>query len=213
MAVELAEFDDVTACLVEARRRGSTEVRHLVTDHRTGRGGCPWRLRADSFSTHRRLTAQVGGRVLRGRACGGTGPGSRHGRAVPGLPGGRLVPRLIRAGHVHPSSDRATRPRSRWASAADGLLAEFRPLAGSLSAVSLGLAGQRGVGVVDLGHPSRRRTRCRRVVAGQVRMVGPGQASPGGLDERGRRTTGDTQDVVRISFGHGPSVARGTDHA
>ena len=71
------------------------------------------------------------------------------------------------------------------------------------------VAGQCGVGVVDLGHPLGRNPRGRRIVAGQVRVVRPSQASPGGLDLGRAGALVDAEDQVGIACRHGSSLSAG----
>ena len=87
-----------------------------------------------------------------------------------------------------------------------GRVLEVGPLAVARPAVGRRLAGQRRVGVVDLGHPPRRGLDGRRVVAGQVGMVERGEPPPGGLDLGRGGAARDAEDDVRIAFRHAVSV-------
>src|SRR4029079_17947279 len=64
-------------------------------------------------------------------------------------------------------------------------------------------------GVVDLGHQLGRDPRRGRIVAGQVRVMGPRQASPGGLDLRRRRAGLDPEHDMRVTFRHAASLSAG----
>ena len=71
------------------------------------------------------------------------------------------------------------------------------------------VAGELGVGVVDLGHPLGRQARGRRIVAGQVRVMGPGEPAPGRLDLDGGRARLDAEDDMGIALCHGSSLSSG----
>ena len=94
----------------------------------------------------------------------------------------------------------------------------MRPVLTLVGAPSRG-PGQRRVGVVDLGHPPGGSPRSRRVVAGQVRVVRPGEAPPGCLDlrRRGARLTPSTslgsRLAIALSVGHERLAPRPRDRA
>ena len=84
-----------------------------------------------------------------------------------------------------------------------GSSSKRRPV-GSACAVGRRVAGsdERGVGIVDLGHPARGDPRGGRIVAGQVRMVLAGETSPGSLDRRRAGAGLDAQDDMWIARHH-----------
>src|SRR5690242_5764631 len=138
VAVELAEIDDPIAGQVQGRRRRPTEVADPVSLQRTGRcRGTGW-LARDGLATPRRLAVESGPRA------GGRG----------------LVSGAERTCRIDAPGDRATGPRSRRPTTSGTGPVEFRAVDPRSRRVALRLAGERGVGLVDLGHPARRSARC-----------------------------------------------------
>ena len=146
-------------------------------------GGSPGRRPRSSGPVGRRTRRLAGvGRVRRAAAAGLARP-SQAGRDRPGGRSG-LVAWPVRRRGVDPAGDgpRRSRPggpprRERRAEVGAGSASPALAVRRS--------AGQRRVGLVDLGHLPRRDARSRRVVAGQVRVMLPGEPPPGRLDLRG----------------------------
>ncbi len=185
--VELPELHRVLAREVERRRLGAPEVAEPAAFERTGRGGRPRRLLADLLPAHRGLAGRMGA----ARAWGAP------------VPTGGLIALPERAGHVDPAGDRAAGPRPGRATPALGAVpTEVGALAGPRSPVGLGFAGEGRVGIVDLGHTTRGCLGGGRVVAGQVRMVRPGEPAPGCLDLGRGGAAFDAEDHVRIALCH-----------
>ena len=189
VVVELAERDDRGFRLLERRRRRTAEVAEAAADERAGRRRGPRRLATD-------------GVVAKGRLAGQGRP--------PGTVADGLVSSSIGVARVDARRDRPSRLRG-WRTTAAALAPGFerstvRRLPRSGLAPPPRDPGQRGIGVVDLGHPSRRRARCGGIVAGQVGMVGPGEAAPGRLDLRRRGARSHTEHDSRISLGHVASL-------
>ena len=192
VVVKLAERDDRGSGNLERWGRRSPECAKPIANEGTRWRRCPRRLRAG------RIVAQW---WLSGER-----------RPAPPVSDGLIADTEGTAGIDSPG-DRASRlwvRRSATPSRAIWRKGDFVCGVGSVRATAPTLAirtpGQCRVGVVDLGHTARCGARCRWVIAGQVRMVGPGKTSPGSLDLGRRRVRLDTQDDERVWFDHHPRV-------
>ena len=118
---------------------------------------------------------------------------------------GRLVARPIGAAHVHSAGDRpgglggGGPPRRDWRPGSKGASSARVP---ARPPPFRDEARVSGIGVVDLGHPPGRRARGGRIVARQVRVVGPRETPPGRLDLRRRRADSHAEHVPWVSFDH-----------
>ena len=176
-----------------------------------GGSGGAGRARAARSASRRAAARRAPAR--RGAAAGPAA--ERRASRRPGWRAG-LVARPERRGRVDAAGDRTASasarggPPRRRAPSAPEVGRRRVAAAGPRSAVP----GQRRVGVVDLGHPPRRRPGRRRVVTGQVGVVGPGEPPPGGLDAcrvaRRARRRGRHADRVspRRSVRRGPARRR-----
>ena len=186
----------VASASLERRRGRPPEVAEPVAVERSGRRRRARRLAA------RRDRSRSGGWPRQRRPAGAVADG--------------LVARPERPARVDPAGDRPGRlrgaagRRAGAATPASNGVPSRRPRPSAPSRRS-GVPGQRRVGVVDLGHPAGRDARRRRIVAGQVRVVGPGEPPPGGLDlgrARRPRSTPRTSWGSRLAIV--PSVGRRT---
>src|SRR6266576_5854895 len=159
MVVELAERHDRGLGRLEGRGRGTPEVPHAVPDERAGRCRGPQRLPTDYVGGLRWLAGQ---------------------RRPPGAVADGLVARLVDPAHVDATGHRAGGFRWRRATPTpDDTRFEWGLVGAAPTATCpIRATGERGIGVVDLGHPPGRHARCGRIVAGQVGMVGPREAAP-----------------------------------
>ena len=137
-----------------------------------------------------------GSRGPRGRRS--AGPARRAGRTA----------RVI--GAAHPGRPQRVVAATRAPPVARGRPA---PRPGTPAAVALALAGLAGTGQrrvrgIDLGHARRGAPGRLRVVPGEVRVVPPGEAAPGGLDLVGGGAGLHAEHDVRVLGGHVESVAR-----
>ena len=144
------------------------------------------------------------------RAPGAGAVAARRGRTD-----GRVA-RPERPREVEPAGDRPRGTRlGRTTAAGRGALVECRPgraaRTGLRSAGRVVAAGHRRVGLVDLGHLTRRDPRCLGIVADQVRVVATRELAPRGLDLGRRRGRADTEDDVRLPFRHEKSVSPAND--
>ena len=187
VVMELAERDHRGLRVVERWCRRSPEVAHPVTDQRPRRCRRARRLAPNRVIAERWLT--------------------RQGRAPCPVADG-LVARSVRAAGVDPTGHRARGLWWRRATPPSWSLGLERGTVGAVAGrrrpTRRWLAGERRVGVVDLGHPARGRARRRRIVAGEIRVIGPCESPPGGLDLRRRGARFNAENVPGVSPGHPP---------
>ncbi len=182
--VELSEGDDHRGGFADGRGGRPAESTESAADERAGRGRCPRRLASHDISSTRRLAGQR-------RSCS-----TARDRPVAFSEG---MARVDPAGHRR----RRLRLRRTTLSARDARFEWCLVLAASRSSTRVATATcQVGVRVVDLGHPTSRQPRRRRIVAGQVRMIGASESAPGCLDLGRRGTRLHAQHISRISSCH-----------
>ena len=146
-----------------------------------------------------------------GRAVGGGWPAGAGAGARP--PADRRRCAAGTSGHVDPAGHRPRRRRRRRPAARRATRLERSCPRRSVSrrrarpARPVRRPRQRRIGLVDLGHQAGRDARRRGVVAGQVRMVLPGEPPPGGLDLGRLAPRLDAEDVMGIAFRHVASVS------
>ena len=138
------------------------------------------------------------------------GRDSRIGPAVASAPAAGCAPfrgRTLRR-RVDPGCHGPGRLRLGRTSALRGPVPRPRPGRGRVRRAAVGpaqrcraaaVAGQRRVGIVDLGHPLGRDRDAAGIVAGQVGVVRPGQPAPGGLDLGRAGATLDTKDDMGVA--------------
>jgi hypothetical protein len=120
-----------------------------------------------------------------------------------------LIARLERRGRIEAARDRSRRSGSGRSTATGPWgVPEVRAFAVEDPAIGSRLAGQRGVGIVDLGHAPGRGLHRRWVIAGQVRVIGPREPPPGGLDMRRSGATLDAKDDMGVAFRHAGQCSR-----
>lgn len=192
VVVELAERDDRGSGDLERWGRRSPECAEPVANEGTRWRRCPRRLRAGWIVAQWWLSGER--------------------RPAPPVSDG-LIADAERTAGIDAPGDRASRlwgRRSTTTSRAIWRERDFvcaaRSVRATVPTLAIRAPGQCRVGVVDLGHAARCGARCRWVIAGQVRMVGPGKTPPGSLDLGRRRVRIDTQDDEGVRFGHHPRV-------
>ena len=114
---------------------------------------------------------------------------------TPREPGERQIPEPPRRGEPGGPPCRICTGKTTAAVWSDDNWTLHAPVGGSLP-------GQRGIGVVDLGHPARGGLDGRRVIAGEVRVIRSREPPPRGLDLGRGGAALDAEDRVRIAFHH-----------